>query len=200
MPKIIDHDKRKEAILYKALQVFAVHGYQNTSLSMIAYSCDISRPTIYQYFHDKEEIFYFAVKKVTGDMFSKYVQIAFYSDGPIIDRLKGICEDIISIGYENREALTALTDVMVQRKRLGSDFSDIIIRRTSKLNILFRRLLRYGVDRGELKFLDIHDISTQLFMLIESLGFQMALMDNFQLKPAIEIITIFLDSLKLESA
>jgi len=194
MPKIIDHDKRKEAILYKALQVFSIHGYADTSLSMVAHSCGISRPTIYQYFHDKEEIFYFAVKKVTGDMFSKYVSIAFYTDKPIPARIKDICADIITTGFQNREALTALTDVMVQRKRQGGDFSDVIMRRTSKLNILFRRLFRYGIDRGDFKPLPVKEVSTQLFTLIESLGFQMALMDNFEPEPAIELINIFIDS------
>ena len=68
MPKKIDHEKRKEKILQTALKVFAREGYKDANLSLIATECGISRPTIYQYFKNKEQIYYFAVKLVTGRM------------------------------------------------------------------------------------------------------------------------------------
>ena len=196
MPKIIDHDKRRVEILNQALQVFAEHGYHETSLSLIAKSCGISRPTIYQYFRDKEEVFHVAVKKVTGDMFAEYSEIAFSMDMPVAQRLKEICGRIIMKGYANREMLTALADVMVQRKREGGDFSDIIMRRTVKLNILFKRLLRYGIEGGEFRDLSIDDTSDQIFTLLESLGFQMALLERFNPEASIRLITIFIDNLR----
>lgn len=195
MPKIIDHDKRKGEILVHALKVFAEHGYADTSLSMIAKACGLSRPTIYQYFRDKEEVFHFAVKKVTGEMFTQYVGIAFRMDKPVSLRLKEICADIIMKGYANREVLTALADVMVQRKREGGDFSDIIMRRTVKLNILFKRMLRYGIDGGEFRNFSVDDVSAQLFTLLESIAFHMALLDNFDPKASIRLIHLFIDNL-----
>ncbi|MCK5735921.1 MAG: helix-turn-helix transcriptional regulator, partial [Spirochaetaceae bacterium] len=65
MPKIIDHKQRKIAILRQAFSLFAQNGYQNTSLSQLAGACGISRPTLYLYFRDKEEIFTYAVKYYT---------------------------------------------------------------------------------------------------------------------------------------
>ncbi len=198
MPKIIDHDKRKSEILVHALKVFANNGYADTSLSMIAKDCGLSRPTLYQYFRDKEEVFRFAVKKVTGEMFTKYVAIAFRMDQPVSLRLKEICADIIMKGYANREVLTALADVMVQRKREGGDFSDIIMRRTVKLNILFKRMLRYGIDGGEFRNFSVDDVSAQLFTLLESTAFQMALLDNFDPRSSIRLIYLFIDNLALQ--
>ena len=196
MPKIIDHDKRRGEILTKALQVFAEHGYHETSLSLIAKSCGLSRPTIYQYFRDKEEVFHIAVKKVTGDMFTEYSEIAFSLDLPVAQRLKEICTRIIMKGYANRDMLTALADVMVQRKREGGDFSDIIMRRTVKLNILFKRLLRYGVENGEFRAFSIDDTSDQIFTLLESFGFQMALLERFNTEVSIRLINLYIENLK----
>ena len=65
MPKKIDHEERKEKILQTALKVFAREGYRDSNLSLIAIECGVSRPTIYQYFKDKEEIYYYEVKLVT---------------------------------------------------------------------------------------------------------------------------------------
>ena len=76
MPKKIDHEQRKINILNNALKVFAQEGYKNSNLSLIAKKSGISRPTIYQYFKDKDEIYYYAVKLVTGNMFEKYVEFA----------------------------------------------------------------------------------------------------------------------------
>ena len=87
MPKKIDHEARKEKILHTALRVFGREGYRDSNLSLIASECGISRPTIYQYFRDKEEIYYYAVKLVTGRMFNKYAEYAWSSEENYIDRI-----------------------------------------------------------------------------------------------------------------
>jgi AcrR family transcriptional regulator len=196
MPKIIDHDRRKEEILNTALKVFAREGYKDSNLSLIAQECGISRPTIYQYFHDKEEIYYYAVKLVTGDMFRRYADIAWNTEGAVIDKLKMICTDIIEIGYKNQPALTALVDVMILLRKEGKKFSDVIMKRTVKLNILFKRLLRLGIERGELKQMSINDVTGHLMTLIESFFFQIAFLDSYEPASSIELMNIFIDNLR----
>lgn len=198
MPKIIDHNKRKEEILQTALDVFAREGYKDSNLSLIALECGISRPTIYQYFHDKEEIYYYAVKLVTGEMFRKYADIAWSSEGSVTEKLKKICEDIILTGYQHQPELTGLVDVMVQLRKEGKDFSDVIMKRTVKLNILFKRLLRLGVDTGELRHISINDVTGHLMTLIESFCFQIAFLDSYRPESSIELISIFIDNLKAD--
>ena len=92
MPKKIDHEERKEKILQTALKVFGREGYRDSNLSLIAQECGISRPTIYQYFKDKEEIYYYAVKLVTGRMFTKYATLAWSSEDNYMNRIKSICK------------------------------------------------------------------------------------------------------------
>ncbi len=195
MPKIIDHDKRKEEILNTALLVFAREGYKDSNLSLIAQECGISRPTIYQYFHDKEEIYYYAVKLVTGNMFRTYADIAWSSEDAVSDKLKGICTDIIEMGFKNRDALTSLVDVMIQLKKEGKDFSDVIMKRTVKLNILFKRLLRVGIERGEIRRVSVNDVTGHLMTLLEAFGFQIAFLDSYDPHSSIELLDIFIDSL-----
>ena len=122
MPKKIDHEARKEKILQTALNVFAREGYRDSNLSLIATECGISRPTIYQYFKDKEQIYYYAVKLVTGRMFTKYADYAWETDDPIAKRILNICEDIIDMADKNKDALTSLVDVMLLLKKRGTTF------------------------------------------------------------------------------
>lgn len=197
MPKIIDHDRRKEEILKTALSVFSKVGYKDANLSLIAHECGISRPTIYQYFHDKEEIYYYAVKLVTGSMFRRYADIAWDNTRTVVDRLHTICVDIITTASENRGALTSLVDVMIQLKKEDRDFSDIIMRRTAKLTILFRRMLRHGIEIGELRRISDRQVSEHLMLLLESFCFQMAFLDSYDPDSSVDLVYIYIDSLKV---
>ncbi len=196
MPKIIDHGKRKEEILYTALKVFSREGYKDANLSLIAQKCGISRPTIYQYFHDKEEIYHYAVKLFTGKLFVQYAEMAWDESNTVVDRLKRICLDIIETAAKNRDALTSLVDVMIQMKKEGKDFSDIIMRRTAKLIILFKRLLSLGIHNGELRAHSVREISSHLLHLLESFCFQMAFLDSYDIHAYFNLINIYIDSLK----
>ena len=196
MPKKIDHEERKEKILQTALKVFAREGYRDSNLSLIATECGISRPTIYQYFKDKEQIYYYAVKLVTGRMFTKYADYAWDTDDGILKRIITICNDIIDISCTYRGELTALMDVMLQLKKEGKDFSDIIFRRTAKLQILFKRLLRLGMARGELEACDIGKITQHLVILLESFCFQLAFLDSFDVEGSKELVANYLELLR----
>lgn len=199
MPKKVDHEARKERILHTALKVFAREGYKDANLSIIANECGISRPTIYQYFKNKEEIYYFAVKLVTGRMFYTYAEYAWNTEDPIVHRIMKICDDIIDMAANHRDALTSLMDVMLQLKKEGLDFSDIIFRRTAKLHILFKRLLRLGISNGDIIKCEVNRVTHHLVILLESFCFQLAFLEAFNIQGAKELVYNYLELLKPKS-
>ncbi len=196
MPKKIDHEERKVKILQTALKVFAREGYRDSNLSLIATECGISRPTIYKYFKDKEQIYYYAVKLVTGRMFAKYADYAWNTADSVLIRINTICNDIIDMSKQYRNELTSLMDVMLQLKKEGMDFSDIIFRRTAKLHILFKRLLRIGISNGQVRSCDINKITQHLVILLESFCFQLAFLDAFDAVGAKEVVANYMTLLE----
>jgi AcrR family transcriptional regulator len=197
MPKRIDHDLRKEKILKTALVVFAREGYKDSNLSLIAQECGISRPTIYQYFKDKDEIYYFAVKLVTGRMFIKYADYAWSTDINVIDRLIWICNDIIDFGVTHLSELTSLVDVMTLMRKEGTDFNKIILRRTAKLNILFKRLLRAGKDVGDVvDNINIVQVTSHITLLLESFNLEFVFLGSADSTNSKRIIAKYLSSYK----
>lgn len=196
MPKIIDHKKRKQEILKRAFVIFAQKGYQDTNLSYIADRCGISRPTLYLYFKDKEEIFYFAVKEMTQNMFSQYKDL--YDDQSLSDleKLKSICSDIIKISYRQKDFYYCLADFFFQMRRQGMDYSREIQKRTVGLTFLLSRILRRGVQSGEFHSMEPKETASQLFNMLQAFAFEIALIDTFQPEPAIEATCAYLDSLK----
>ncbi len=196
MPKKIDHEERKEKILQTALKVFGREGYRDSNLSLIAQECGISRPTIYQYFKDKEEIYYYAVKLVTGRMFAKYATLAWASEDNYMDRIKKICSEIMDTATSHEDELTSLVDVMLQMKKEGRDFNEIVMRRTAKLTILFKRLLRIGINSGDIIECDINKVANHILLLLESSCFQVAFLDTFEMTLSKELIANYLEFFK----
>jgi len=194
MPKKINHEERKEKILSMALKVFAEEGYKDSNLSLIAQKCGISRPTIYQYFKDKNEIYYYAVKLVTGKMFAKYAAHAWTDDGgSVLNRISWICSDIIDTGLQHSGELISLVDVMLIMRKEGQDFNAMILKRTAKLNILFKRLLRAGVANGDIKKdCDVKMISDHLALLIESFVIELAFLELPNADKNKELISTYL--------
>ncbi|MGD1821358.1 MAG: TetR/AcrR family transcriptional regulator [Pleomorphochaeta sp.] len=197
MPKKIDHESRKIKILQTALVVFAKEGYKDSNLSLIAQECGISRPTIYQYFKDKDEIYYYAVKLVTNAMFEKYGKFAWDSDENVLDRIIAICSDIIDSGVEHIGELTSLVDVMFVMRKEGTDFNQVILRRTAKLNILFKRLLRLGIDNGDIKEgTSIELVTEHLSLLLESFCIELAFLELKDANKNKELISTYLNFLR----
>ncbi len=54
MPKIIDHDKHREKLLYKCFKFVASRGYANITMREIAKKLNISTGSLYHYFPNKE--------------------------------------------------------------------------------------------------------------------------------------------------
>jgi AcrR family transcriptional regulator len=52
-----DRDAKKEAVLRTAVRLFLERGYWHTSLNDVAEKLNITKPALYHYFHNKEEIY-----------------------------------------------------------------------------------------------------------------------------------------------
>ena len=57
MPKIIDHDQRRETLLRQSLQLFAEYGYAGLTMRQIAESLGVTTGVLYHYFPSKEVLF-----------------------------------------------------------------------------------------------------------------------------------------------
>ncbi|MEB0284841.1 helix-turn-helix domain-containing protein, partial [Sphingomonas sp. 10B4] len=50
-------DQQRERILQVAAQLFADQGYANTTMAQIVRALGVTKPFVYYYFRDKQEIF-----------------------------------------------------------------------------------------------------------------------------------------------
>ncbi|MBK1659192.1 TetR/AcrR family transcriptional regulator [Paracraurococcus ruber] len=57
-PRAADHEDKRQAILDRAAELFAAHGYDRTSTAMIAEACRVSKALLYHYYKDKSELLF----------------------------------------------------------------------------------------------------------------------------------------------
>lgn len=57
-PRAADHEDKRQAILARAAELFAAHGYDRASMAMIAQACGVSKALVYHYWPDKESILF----------------------------------------------------------------------------------------------------------------------------------------------
>ncbi len=198
MPKIVDHRERKQEIVDVALELFAERGINDVNLVTIAKQCRLSRPTLYLYFRDKDEIFSYALKTSTDTLLKKYLDYAS-EDRNRIDILIDICTSIVQTAYKKRKFLTNLADLMFQLRKQGKDFSRDIRKRTIRLSHLFYDIFRSGIERGEIAENPTKETIAQIFAMMEAFAFQMATVSEYNPASSIQILTLYLDSLRSKS-
>ena len=197
VPKIVDKEERMQMILSKALVVFAKVGYRESNLSLIAEACCLSRPTVYQYFSDKKEIYYYAVKNVTSRMFEKYSNIAFApGDQDEIERLRMIVLDIFSFARENESTLSNLVEFILSEKKSGVDVYSSIRSRTAKMRILIKRLVLQGIHRNTIRECDADKVGEEIFSLVVAEAFQVGFFPSFSAEEASSIVSEFLEAFR----
>lgn len=57
MPRVVDHDERREEILARCVDLFASHGYAALPMRRIAAELGVSTGTLYHYFESKTALF-----------------------------------------------------------------------------------------------------------------------------------------------
>ena len=197
VPKIVDKEERMQMILSKALEVFAKVGYRESNLSLIAEACCLSRPTVYQYFSDKKEIYYYAVKNVTSRMFEKYSNIAFAPGvQDEIERLRMIVLDIFSFARENESTLSNLVEFILSEKKSGVDVYSSIRSRTAKMRILIKRLVLQGIHRNTIRECDADKVGEEIFSLVVAEAFQVGFFPSFSAEEASSIVSEFLEAFR----
>src|SRR6476620_10025808 len=57
-----DYDDKRRAILNRSAELFSEHGYNRASMNKIAAACGVSKPNLYHYYKDKEELLFDVIR------------------------------------------------------------------------------------------------------------------------------------------
>lgn len=178
MAIIVEHEKRKHEILDKALDIFMEEGYEDVTFQKIADRCGITRTTLYIYFKNKREIFLWSIKQLTDEIESSLLRIVDDPGLSYAERLRKVLDLILDKCSENRRLFAVTLAYLLQLKKTGKDPAVRVRRRLLRLRHLLSSIIIEGMNSGEFKEMNVHDVNELFYSVMESAIFRLAVLDQ----------------------
>lgn len=158
MPKL---KTSREELVQKALSIFKLRGYYNTSIADLADACQVQKAHFYYYFTNKEEILQAALQLASDNLLLPLAQVAYDSTKTYSERLRYVLEQL-QIFYMDTRLGCVMTDAVTQGLNQLPTISDITQPFFSKLvNIIAylyqdRYSAHYAVGKAEQAVQDMY--------------------------------------------
>lgn len=178
MAIVVEHDKRKQEILQKSLDVFIEEGYEDATFQKIADRCGITRTTLYIYFKNKHEIFLGSIKELLSEVELKLKDIMSDSSLSSEAALRRVLVTLTDACESNKKLFSVLLNYLMQLKKSGVDTSERVRRRVIRLRHLLSTILIKGIQAKEFKEINVKDINDTLYGLLESAIFHIAVLNK----------------------
>lgn len=159
-------------ILETGYRLFAEHGFEKTSMTMIAKELKISKPALYYHFVSKESIIDVLFDEICKSIgFDNFFNIEDYTKDNFEEKL--ISDGLHIISKQNEDIY--YSRIMNQYQALGyrnPKYTQKLVESLDGFTIGFAQLLRYGVSIGAIDVRDELINAQMLTMIIDSI-------DNF---------------------
>ena len=193
MPKIVDHDMKRQEIIEKAKEVFArVSEYKSFPYLGKMWN---GRTTLYQYFANKDEIFYQTMRHTLEEIRSQVEAISIDEELTITEKLKRIVHQLIGEGNNNHTFLLLLEAWLVL-KREKNETLERLKEYIIDLKLILEILINKGIESKEIKQVDSKSLAETIYTLIETFTLQRT-SNNIDIKAKIESFNLLIDGLKV---
>ncbi|MBU5455423.1 TetR/AcrR family transcriptional regulator [Caproiciproducens sp. MSJ-32] len=195
MPKIVDYDKKKQEIIEKAKIVFAKRGYHDTSLSHISKKCGMGRTTIYQYFKNKDEIFYHTVGSTLEEIQTQVEVIVTNEELSFTEKLKQVIHQLTE-GQEDNNTFILLLETLLIINRGTNEVLEKIKDDIQKLKNTIEDLIKGAIEKKEIKPVDSKSFAETIYTFIETFTLK-KISNKGDSKVKVEFLNLLIDGLKI---
>ncbi|MDT8900189.1 TetR/AcrR family transcriptional regulator [Anaeroselena agilis] len=180
-PQGDDSRSKRQQILEAAYAVFSRKGYHRATVDEIIALADTGKGTVYNYFNNKEQLFYTLIRERSQPFETALEQVAD-ADQPVLDKLQAMVRLFLRFYLDN----AALWRVMMHEIRgFGSDGLSYVKAETrdkyregfSRTIGMLGRVLQEGIDQGLLREVNVAHTAHALFSVIVALTFQQFVAD-----------------------
>jgi len=195
---IIDHEARRHSIIVKAIQLFAEQGYDGVTYQKIADSCGIARTTLYKYFHNKRQIFTYAIWEASTISNQVFAYILNPKDSVVV-RLDRLLEAVLKMLFQRHLMMIVVLDYLLAVQRTGKNLKRNIERHTVTFKRILLRLILEGVRKGELECKDPGAAVELLYTQLESTILRLTISQNANYDEALKRIRQVLELFQKKS-
>ena len=196
MPKIVDVQEKKQEIYRSATQVFLDKGYNNTTLLDIAKLCKMGRSTIYQYFKNKEEIFYEVSISFFSELVSNLDSIMLEESMSSTEKIKKMLSVFIFDSKADSQRFFQLAKVLMFLKENNSVFENKFKFFYLSVQDMFFQVVESGIYNNEIKQCDAESMSIAIFGLAQSIILHTYVDTSRENQKYFESICLMIDGIK----
>jgi AcrR family transcriptional regulator len=183
--------RRKEArpgeLLEAALDLFVEKGFAGTRMEEVAARAGVSKGTVFLYFASKEELFKAVVRHNISGRFTEWNAEFESFEGNSADMLR-YC---MQTWWERVGATQAsgISKLMISEGRNFPEIAEFYQREVIEPgHQLIRRVLQRGIDRGELRAMDLNYVAyglmaSMMFLILSKHSIVMSLKEDMTLDP-----------------
>ncbi len=190
-------NSKRQAILEAAKRVFIAHGYSGASMEAIAEAAPVSKPTLYNHFKGKQELFAAVIEGLCGKLLATLDGVQTELSDPVAG-LTAIAEAFVDLIYA--EESMQLYRLIIAEQQNFPELGHLIFRTgASPVSELMMIYLSELQARGVLRIDDM-DLSRHTFLdmlkgephMRSLLGLQSGLEPGFKQRLIKHAVTIFL--------
>jgi AcrR family transcriptional regulator len=170
-------------------------GYHGTNLSDIAAECGMGRTSLYQYFKNKEEIFFFAIRKEFEKLKRECNRIARLRALSSLDKIKKIIGTAVE-NYERNNMMVIFSELWLLLKMTNHKVEEHLHQDLLQIRQIFNQLIREAIDAGEMKETDDEAMSSVLFALVESLFLEKTWNKKMKSEEHLQAVYLLIDGLR----
>ena len=167
---------KRQQILDAAYTVFSRKGYHRATVDEIIALADTGKGTVYNYFVNKEQLFYTLIKERSTRFETELTHIAALNEPPLV-KIKKAIKVFLEFYVENADLWRVLMHEMrglgheepsnfteAQREKYRARFQHTIA--------ILEQILQEGIEQGAIRICDVHKAAHGLFSVIVMMVFQ----------------------------
>jgi len=189
----VEHDKRKDEILDKALDVFVNEGYKDTTFQKIAERCGITRTILYLYFDNKKEIFSSCIKRFMEGLETEIRRITGDGSLSAAEKLALVSGRVVKECSKESKLLSVVLDYLLRLKMAGGDPDERVRRRTIRMRHILSVIVIEGKRSGEFpESVPVKATGELVYAMIEAAVFRVTVLgkpDTSSLEESIKLLT-----------
>jgi AcrR family transcriptional regulator len=150
-------DASRRQLVDTAIDCFALHGFQGTSIDRIARAAGVTKGALYYHFRDKEDLLLEAVKNRIGE-FERHVLDAVAASDDTHEQLRRVvdaCFVTATASNHRRFIITLMVEALDTNPRLSEQFRKVLRRMRGFLADVVANGQRRGIMRADIVPTDV---------------------------------------------
>ncbi|MDG4657416.1 TetR/AcrR family transcriptional regulator [Ectobacillus antri] len=159
--------KKREKILQEATMLFAVHGYNDTTIAKVANAAGISFGSVFTYFASKEELFYATIKEPLEKLGEELLSFDSNAVNPMKE-IEALVQKHVLLISQQPVYLRLFQQVLGQPERFKREFeilNQFFQLFQNKMGILIKR----GQELGQLRILHVEAVAISYLSFLNGL-------------------------------